>query len=225
MPPFASALPRTRPASVPVLLALAFVLVPFGNAIAGVPAAGVPDPRFSNVEQVMIGSWNGVPAAAGDVPCGPVGPGFEVLVRDVNAAPLPGHTVVLRFAGSGVRPHSLQNAGTTVSCPLAELSMVTNAAGIARFAPRLAGYNLAGGVSVLADGIQLSVVRVISPDYNGDGAMTLVDFAIFGADFLGPVPQARSDFDNCPTTLLGDFAYFGAQYLAGLNQPAVGTCP
>jgi hypothetical protein len=187
--------------------------------------AGVPSPPNCVVDRVIIGSWNGISAPSSNVQCGAPSPGFEVIVRDVVNAPVGGAVVTLRFLGSAARPHAVQNVVTLVNCPAGAISRRCDATGYVRFDARVAGYDLGNNVIVEADGVILAGVPVISPDYDGNGAMTLNDFVIFSADFLNPVPQPRSDFNFCITSTLPDYVWFSGQYLAGVNQPPALLCP
>ena len=202
------------------LLVLAFLV------LAAPVRAAVPDPVNSVVDPVIQGSWNGVSPGAGNAQCAPASPGFEVRVRDIANIPVGGSVVTLRFTHPPLaRPQFTQNPGTLVDCPGAALTKRCDAAGYVRFDPRVAGFDLANDVLVIADGVLLAAVPVISVDFNIDGAMTLGDFATFSADFLNPVPQARSDYDFCLGNKLADYAYFTSQYMAGVNQPAQALCP
>src|SRR5580765_4908062 len=51
--------------------------------VATVASAGVPDPRFSSWDLVVVGNVSGTPIGGSP-------PGFDVTVRDVNNAPLSG---------------------------------------------------------------------------------------------------------------------------------------
>lgn len=196
------------------------------SALVAAPAlAAVPDPAQCIVDPVIQGSWNGISCGAGNAQCAPSSPGFEVRVRDIANNPVGGAVVTLRFLASAARPHFTQNAGTVVDCPGAALTRRCDAAGYVRFDPRIAGYDLGNNVDVVADGILIAKRPVISVDLTGDGAMTLADFSLFSADFLNPVPQPRSDYDNCLPQRLPDYAYFTMQYMAGINQPPAPLCP
>jgi hypothetical protein len=184
--------------------------------VASVASAGVPDPRFSTTDLVVVGnvSGNAIGAAPG---------GFDVVVRDVNNAALAGRTVVLDFSATPMKVFTVQNAGTTVNCVAKTISRVTNASGAVNFASRVARFDNTNGVEVSADGVVLATVRGRSTDIDGnDGTTGLGDFAIFGNNFLNNSGAQETDFDQTGTTALGDFAVFGAEFLGG----ATGTyCP
>lgn len=184
--------------------------------VASVASAGVPDNRFSTSDAVVVGNVSGT--AIGGSPAG-----FDVVVKDVNNAPLPGRTVTLDFSATPMKVFNVQNAGTTVSCAAKTISRVTNASGAVNFASRVAKFDNANNVDVIADGVPLFVVKGRSTDIDGtDGTTGLGDFAIFGNNFLNNALAQETDFDLDGGTALGDFAVFGAQFLGGV----VGTyCP
>lgn len=184
--------------------------------VASVASAGVPDNRFSTSDAVVVGNVSGT--AIGGSPAG-----FDVTVKDVNNAPLPGRTVTLDFSATPMKVFNAQNAGTTVSCAAKTISRVTNASGAVNFAARVAKFDNANNVDVIADGVPLFVVKGRSTDIDGtDGTTGLGDFAIFGNNFLNNALAQETDFDLDGGTALGDFAVFGAQFLGGV----VGTyCP
>lgn len=184
--------------------------------VASVASAGVPDNRFSTSDAVVVGNVSGT--AIGGAPAG-----FDVTVKDVNNAPLPGRTVTLDFSATPMKVYNAQNAGTTVSCAAKTISRVTNASGAVNFASRVAKFDNANNVDVIADGVPLFVVKGRSTDIDGtDGTTGLGDFAIFGNNFLNNALAQETDFDLDGGTALGDFAVFGAQFLGGV----VGTyCP
>jgi hypothetical protein len=213
---------RLRRVFVSAALVLAIML---GARPATSRPLAVPSPANSSVPDVIVGSWNGLSANTSPTQCAPPFPGFEVVVRDFNNQPIAGSTVMIRFAGSGVRPHAVQNPGITVFCATGDLSRVTNAVGSARFPARLAGFTLAPSIGVFADGVQLRQVPGLSPDYDRSGLVDLNDFSTFATDFLNTNPQPRSDFDNCLGMRLADYSFFSVQFIACLGQPAATLCP
>jgi|SRR5688572_6136962 hypothetical protein len=177
--------------------------------VASVASAGVPDPRFSTTDLVVVGNASG--NAIGGTP-----PGFDVVVRDVNNAALAGRTVVLDFSATPMKVFTVQNAGTTVNCVAKTISRVTNASGAVNFASRVAKFDNTNGVEVSADGVVLATVRGRSTDIDGtDGTTGLGDFAIFGNNFLNNTGAQETDFDLGGNTGLGDFAIFGSEFLNG----------
>lgn len=184
--------------------------------VASVASAGVPDNRFSTSDAVVVGNVSGT--AIGGAPAG-----FDVTVKDVNNAPLAGRTVTLDFSGTPMKVYNAQNAGTTLNCAAKTISRVTNASGAVNFASRVAKFDNANNVDVIADGVPLFVVKGRSTDIDGlDGTTGLGDFAIFGGNFLNNTSAQETDFDLNGSTGLGDFSIFGGQFLGG----ALGTyCP
>jgi hypothetical protein len=184
--------------------------------VASVASAGVPDPRFSTVDPVVVGNASG--NAIGAAPAG-----LDVVVRDVNNAPLSGRTVTVDFSATPMKVFTVQNAGTTVNCAAKTISRVTNASGAVNFAARIAKFDNTNGVEVSADGVVLATIKGRSTDIDGtDGTTGLGDFAIFGNNFGNNPSAQETDFDQDGTTALGDFAIFGAEFGNG----ATGTyCP
>ena len=184
--------------------------------VASVASAGVPDNRFSTSDAVVVGNVSGT--AIGGSPAG-----FDVTVKDVNNAPLAGRTVTLDFSGTPMKVFNAQNAGTTLNCAAKTISRVTNASGAVNFAARVAKWDNANNVDVIADGVPLFVVKGRSTDLDGlDGTTGLGDFSIFGNRFLSNPAAQETDFDLSGATGLADFSIFGSQFLSG----ATGTyCP
>lgn len=184
--------------------------------VASVASAGVPDNRFSTSDAVVVGNASGT--AIGGAPAG-----FDVTVKDVNNAPLPGRTVTLDFSATPMKVFSTQNAGTTLNCAAKTISRVTNASGAVNFASRVAKWDNANNVDVIADGVPLFVVRGRSTDLDGiDGRTGLGDFSIFSSNFLAAPAAQETDYDLNGTTGLGDFSVFSAEFLGGV----IGTyCP
>lgn len=172
--------------------------------VASVASAGVPDPRFSSAEPIVVGDLSG----------NPIQGGYDVVVRDVNNAPLAGRTVSLDFSATPIRVNNVQNAGTTFNCTAKTISRVTNASGAVNFAARFAKYDNANNVEVSADGVVLATIKGRSVDIDGagagSGAVSLGDFVIFSANFNTSAQE--TDFDQNGTTGLGDFVIFAAEY-------------
>jgi hypothetical protein len=174
--------------------------------VASVASAGVPDPRFSTADLVVVGNASG----------NAIGGGYDVVVRDVNNAALAGRTVVLDFSATTMKVFTTQNAGTTVNCVAKTISRVTNASGAVNFAARVARFVNTNGVEVSADGVVLATVKGRSTDIDGaDGTTGLGDFAIFGNNFQNNPAAQETDFDQDGSTGLGDFATFGAEFQNG----------
>jgi hypothetical protein len=193
------------------------LLIAAGFAVvASVASAGVPDPRFSTIDPVVVGNVSGT--AMGGAPAG-----FDVIVRDVSNAPLAGVTVTLSFSTAAMKVFSTQNAGTTVNCPAKSISRVTNGAGVVNFASRVAKYNNANTVEVSANGVVLGNVKGRSTDIDGtDGKTGLGDFVLFSSNFLATPSAQETDFDLNGNTGLGDFVLFSSEFNTG---PTLAYCP
>ena len=184
------------------------LLIAAGFAVvASVASAGVPDPRFSTIDPVAVGTNSG--AATAQVSGTP---GYDVIVRDVSNAPLAGVTVTLNYSTSAMKVYQTQNAGTTVNCPAKSISRVTNGSGQVTFGPRTGKFNNANTVEVSANGVVLGNVKGRSTDIDGLGGQTaLGDLSLF-AGVYGAVNQ-ETDFDvSGGVTALGDFSIFAAEY-------------
>ncbi len=179
-------------------------------------AQGVPDNRFSTCDPVVVGNPSGT--AIGGVPAG-----FDVGVRDVNNAPMPGSIVTLDFSATTIRISSLQASGTTVDCAARTLSRVTNAAGNVNFAPRLGGWENTNAIVVLIkNGTEHFTVKGRSTDLDGDGRTQLGDLLYFSANFLAQPSAQETDFDLNGSTALGDYLIFAAEFLGNATNP---YCP
>lgn len=184
--------------------------------VASVASAGVPDPRFSTLDAVVVGNVSGTPIGGSPA-------GFDVTVRDVNNAPLSGRTVTLNFAPSGMKVFSTQNAGTTVNCVAKSISRVTNGSGAVNFGSRIGKFNNSNTVEVSADGVVLGNVKGRSTDIDGtDGKTGLNDLALFSTNLLTNPAAQQTDFDLNGTTGLGDLALFSTELLTG---PTLTYCP
>lgn len=186
---------------------------------AAAGATGVPDPRFTIVDPVLVGSPLGiaVPQANGT-------PGFDLWARDINNAPLAGALVEIDFTFSGLTLYATQNPGTTVNCAAHRISQLTDAQGHVVFAAQFGSWQNANVVPVTVDGVMIAQVPGRSPDYDEDGRVAIFDLSIFSQDFLSPDLSPRSDFDVSGETGLGDLAIFSQHYLAPAG-PAKPLCP
>jgi hypothetical protein len=178
--------------------------------VASVASAGVPDPRFSTLDAVAVGTNSGVLTSQVAAT-----PGFDVVVRDVNNATLSGRTVTLNYAASGMKVYSTQDAGTTVNCAAKSISRITNGSGAVVFGPRTAKFTNSNTVEVSADGVVLGNVKGRSTDIDGNlGQTALGDFSAFSAAYGLVNPETDYDVSG-GVTALGDFSIFSAEY-AGL---------
>jgi hypothetical protein len=175
-----------------------------------------PDPRFSIVDPIVVGSPLGV--AIGGTPAG-----FDVSMRDVSNAPRPGVVVTLHFPDPSFRLYATQQAGTTLDCLQRTISRVTDAQGKVNFVARFGGWNDANAVEVVDAGVILALVKGRSPDYDSDGKVGLSDLAVFTADLLGNPSAQKSDFDLNGSTGLNDYAIITEQLLGTTSSQAL--CP
>jgi len=185
------------------------------TSLLALPArAAVPDPRFTTMDQVLVGSPLGV--AIGGTPAG-----FDVVVRDVNNAPLVGVVVEIRAETANLKLYTTQAAGTTIDCQMRRFSRVTNAQGAVNFVARFGGWSDPFAVEVTAGGVILGSVQARSPDYDKDGKVALADLTAFTVDFMTHPATMRSDFDLNNVVGLGDFAIFSDQF----NVTPQALCP
>ena len=187
--------------------------------VASVASAGVPSPQQSLVEPVIVGNATGMPLGIG----GSIGtqavPGFEVLVRDVNSAPLQNKNVVVDYSATTIKLHNSQSDGSTLNCAAKTVSKITPANGTVIFATKFGGFSNTNNVEVSADGVVLRLVKARSTDIDAVGATTgLPDFALFATAYLAVVPAQQVNFNLSPsdTPDLSDFAIFSVQYLTAV---------
>ncbi|HKQ56749.1 MAG TPA: hypothetical protein VJY35_02670 [Candidatus Eisenbacteria bacterium] len=155
--------------SAPVVLALAALLL-----TTSVASAAVPSPQNSTVESCLR------VCPAGDIH-------IRIIVRDLANNPVAGSSVLLDFCScpfialcplQGGEPYQI-----VTSC---QVSMLTDAAGVAEF-PLRAGGVCIGSVVVYADGVNLAQRGfVASPDQNGNMTVNASDQALLGLKIGGP---------------------------------------
>lgn len=185
------------------------------TVVATVASAGVPDPRNSTAEAVIVGNQTGNPLGApGGFGTSAV-PGYEVVVRDINNTALVGRPVVLDFSGAATtRLYAAQVAGTTINCVAKTLTKLTNGAGLALFTPKFGRFDNGTNVEVSADGVSLALVKARSVDIDGtDGDVGLGDLGYFSNNLLNNPSAQETDFDNSGTTALGDLGILSAELL------------
>lgn len=166
------------------------------TVVASVASAGVPDPRNSSVETVIIANASGNMYAA-SVSSSHPGVGFEVTVRDVNNVALVGRTVVLDHSATSVKLFTAQNAGTTVNCTAKTVSKPTDGNGQAIFGVRSGLFVSSNAVEVSSDGVVLANVQSRSTDIDGAGATTnSADLNLFRVQLFAAQPAAaHTNFD------------------------------
>ncbi|MGH7724644.1 MAG: hypothetical protein ACREOU_04380 [Candidatus Eiseniibacteriota bacterium] len=187
--------------------------------VATVASAGVPDPRNSTTEAVIVGNVTGNPLGApGDLGTSAVG-GFEVIVRDINNTALIGRPVTLDFASAAnVRLFNSIGGGITINCAAKTLTKPTDGTGLALFAAKIGGFANTDVVEVSADGVALANVKARSTDIDHlDGTTGLGDFGLFANNFLNVPSAPESDFNVDGTTGLGDLGIFAVEFLAAVS--------
>jgi len=210
------------------------LLIAAGIAVvASVASAGVPDPAFSTIGQVAVGTNRGVLT---DEPSDVNGPGFNVTVRDVTNAPLNGVLVTLNYGTSGMKLYTPQDAGTTLGVSGCTISRTTDIAGKVVFGPRTTKFTNVPNVEVSANGVVLGNVRARSTDIDGSTAppnglsTSLTDLGIFSVAYLLNPSTIQTDYNNTldagGQTGLGDLSIFSAEYLlAPTNGATHSFCP
>ncbi len=188
--------------------------------VATVASAGVPDPRNSTVETVMVGNATGNPLGApGGFGTSAVG-GFEVIVRDINNLALIGRPVVLDVSSSpGIKLFNVVGGGITVNCTNRTLTKPTDGTGLALFMARFGGFENADAVEVSADGVALANVKARSTDVDGLGGGTgLGDLGIFANNFANNPTAPETDFDTSGSTGLGDLGIFAIEFASAVIE-------
>jgi hypothetical protein len=214
--------PRSFPAA--ALALLVATLAP------GVVTAKIPDPRFSEIASVVVGSPSGAALPSCGARAGStadLAAGFRVLVRDVSNAPLYYQEVKLDFSRSAIHLLGDDRPGTTVDCTARTITRFTDRAGIALFAPRFCGSCPGDDVLVSVDGVWLRLVPARSTDVDGDGTTGLLDFSRVAHNFLAGDPDPATDFDPCAAgsqgrTTLSDLTLFAGELLRDARGTA---CP
>ena len=211
--------PHRSAHSVPLGLAAALSLV-----LAAAPRAhaAVPNPVMSFFDGVIVGTLSGdvIQSTNG---CAARGPGFNVIVRDVNNIPIPNSAVSLNFSNApNSRLRQTQESGSTINCGAKIITRITNASGLARFAPRFGGHDNGNVVLITADGVVLGLVPARSPDVDGVGPATgIFDFTLFAANFAAQAPTPETDFDVCAQgpvgTGLADFSIFAREFAQSVS--------
>jgi hypothetical protein len=188
--------------------------------VATVASAGVPDPRNSTTESVIVGNATGNPLGApGGMGTAAVG-GFEVIVRDINNTALIGRPVVLDFASAAsVRLFNAIGGGITINCAAKTLTKPTDGTGLALFAAKIGGFANTDVVEVSADGVALANVKARSTDIDALGGSTgLGDLGIFANNFLNNPSAQETDFDVSGATGLADLGIFATEFLSAVTE-------
>ena len=183
--------------------ALASLVPGGGTAVAG---DSIPYPPECTVPSVVVGNISGLP----------MGEGFEVVVRRFGS-PVSHAIVQLYFPTEGPRPLLEEEAGTSVNCTARTLTREADANGVCVFHPRLAGFAGAPVIDVRANGVLLAQSSARSTDIDGNGAVGLVDFQRFAANFLHAPTTTETDYDGSGSTDARDFDLFRRDFLAHVH--------
>jgi hypothetical protein len=194
--------------------------------------AKVPDPRFSRVSTVVVGTTSGTSlttcTSGGYAPPGGNRvDGFYVEVREINNTPLWFETVTLDFSRTSLHLLADDTPGTTVDCAARTITRVTGSDGVAVFRPRFCGQSSGADVIVSVDGVWLRELPARSTDVDADGRTGLMDFARVARNLLDGSDDPATDFDPCSAgsagkTTLSDFALFAGEMLRDARGTA---CP
>jgi hypothetical protein len=215
-----------------------------GACAPGIVSAAVPDPGHCTVPAYidLVGSNDGVPDPAGLI---------VITVRDAVNNPIAGADVELNFQNcSDSRLSMFQSA--TLDCNNRALHATTNVVGQAFFVamgaanvasppvpPAIAPGSGAGCARCFADGIQIGVMTVGTPDINGaivgDG-VNGIDFEVLRADIgaigLGAPYRGRSDLNHDGSVNAADLSILLVRYISpgGSCDPqavpyGTGFCP
>jgi hypothetical protein len=183
--------------------------------VASVASAGVPDPRNSTTDPVIVGNTSGSSMFGG----------YDVVVKDVNNTGLVGRTVSLDFSATVVRvmKQAFQNAGTTVNATTCVASRVTGAGGAVNFALRFGKFVNTNSVAVSCDGVPLANVMARSTDNDGtDGNTFITDFTAMSQAYNTATPAF--DFDNDGVAFIVDYTRLAQEYNVA-NLGAASYCP
>jgi len=173
---------------------LAFLFVCLGTlGSAAVASAAVPSPVNSSVDFCLF------VCPRGDVP-------FHVIVRDAINQPIANSFVQVFLCSDTLRV-----------CPMEDCTVtgLTNAAGQATFFIHAGGPRYTP-VTVVADGVQIGLARISTPDQNGDLVVDGADLAI-GISKLG-MADYTMDLDCDVNTV-------DAQDIAVLQSHLGHVCP
>jgi hypothetical protein len=208
----------TRPRS-PSPARLVATLMPIAFAVQVAAAtAGVPDPIFSAVTPVLVGTPGGdAIVLPPDIYATP-GPGFHVVAHDVGNAPEVGRVVAIDFSSSpSIRMYTSQQPGVTVDCASRQMTGLSGAGGLITFFPRFGGFdNDPTHVLISAAGVILGGVPARSTDMDAQGGgVGLADLIRFTPLYLaGSTANPEADFDGSGGPIgLADLVIFAHSYL------------
>jgi hypothetical protein len=174
------------------------------TTLSGMAACGVPCPQTSTVE------------ASGDGSCAPdamVCPGsdadhitVEIILRDCFAEPMEGYMVLIV---------PFQVEGDTYICPGQESMTAGPTDADGKTESRFESFGGCGTVrfNAAVNSVEIgtsNVIAVVTPDRDGDGIVSLVDFGHFATKYL--TDETCSDFDCTGVVDLIDFGLYARHY-------------
>lgn len=191
-----------------------FALITALGALFVLPSpasAKIPDPRFSQVDPMLLGSAGGTHA-------------FRVTARDVTNAPLYGVPILLDFSATTARLYSVQEPGATLDCAGRKLTRWTGVDGVATFRVRFGGCTDGELIQVSANGVTFTPVPARSTDMDAVQGCGMGDFAMFAPLYLNRATnRPDADFNNSGGAIdMADLSIFVKDLLDG----STGTyCP
>ncbi len=209
--------------------------------LASTAMAGIPDATMSTTDgDFMLGNARGLAVVSGQPNVRlTVLNGYEVVVRDLTSAPLPGVNVTMQFAGSNIKTHAAQSGGQVATCATNLITMVTDVNGRVIFFPACVGENnsATANVQIRAGGVLLNTIQFRSMDLvpvggGGAGIVNVADLNDFRLRFLGQGGHTTLDPD-CNFATEGssagrvdssDLNIFRTEFLCGLSGGAPAPC-
>jgi hypothetical protein len=188
--------------------------------------AQVTDPRFCQMDPVIVGGSSGNPIqTVQQPPIPPHAAGFLAIARDVNLAPVANALCTLNFGISGMTVHTTQSGGTTYNCAAHTLSRFTDSFGMAFFYPQIGKFNNGNSIDVSFNGIVIGSAKGRSTDINGDGQTAIVDLGTFSPLYLDGLNghyHPEIDYNADGQISIADQSIFTAEFLSGAVH---GVCP
>jgi hypothetical protein len=172
----------------------------------------------------LVGSNGAVASAKGT---------FDVVVRDLANNPMPGiHVTVNLSQAPDLHLCAQQLApGVVMDCPNNSATVITDAAGRARFT-LLGGGNPAVPFSglnngrVFADGVLIASPTVSAFDLDGVSGVGANDFSLWFGDFVAGGAPGRSDFDCSGSVGANDLSLWLNEFGSGASTAScAAACP
>ena len=208
---------------IPVAIAVAVTALALTPALAG---AGLPPSWNSTVPPCisLVGS-NGAAASSKGT--------FEVIVRDLANNPVPGVQVTVDLGNAPDLHLCAQQLapGIIMDCPADHASVITDAAGRARFtllgsgvaAPTGSGLN---NGRIYADGTLIGSPTVSAFDLDGVSGVGANDFSLWLSDFFTGLPLGRSDYDCSGNVGANDLSVWLTEFgSAASSVSCAASCP